>query len=304
MSLLTVPNSWGWIRTTETNTNDTPISTPGVALTAGAVGVKGAWTNISTYNSVNTLDVECHFVTLEMHGRPTSTLSNAQLVDIGVDPAGGSSPTLVASNIAVGQSAYFADTEGVQVRAELPLCIPAGASVFARTAFSPNAANSAALIAAYFGAPSRPEAVWSGQFCESIGIANDGSVPTNCDATPVTPGNSGSWTGSIGTAAGDWHELGTAAQNLRHISLFPQIRNATMAALHYFWELGIGDGATVVPIIKKIRASTTSSERVVWKGRQGGAFFDIPAGTKIYARANCSGTSDTGWTAMALGIGG
>jgi hypothetical protein len=294
MTLMAIPNSWGWQRNTDTNTNDTPTAQGGVSLPRGATDgtTKGAWTNISTYGSDTTIDAECLLTDIQYGGVANAATALPACMDIGVDTAGGTSYSLVASNVLVGQSGVRPE-RGVNLL-RLPLRIPSGASVAARVS-TPNTGGLTGVHAHFYGAPSRPESVWAGSFCESVGIANDGSVPSSNSGTSITPGNSGAW--------GSWASLGTTVNALHFWQLFIGANNATLNTLYYFFELYFGDGSTYVPIIIKRLVQIENNERVYLTGVHRAVSVSVPAGSAIYARATCSGTTDTGLSIMALGVG-
>ena len=294
MTLMAIPNSWGWFRNTETNTTDTP--SPNAQLTTlpwgGNGTTKGAWTNISTYGSDTTIDADVLFSRIHWHATATSGSATPTLMDIGIDTAGGTSYQLAISNVLVGGHGNRVDRPTFWL--DLPLRIPSGSSVAGRCAAG-GSGGVPGVNCSFYGAPSRPESVWAGSFCESVGIANDGSVPTGRLGTAFTPGNSGSW--------GSWTSLGTTVRNLYYWSLFPQCDNATMSALAYFFQLAYGDGTTFVPIIHRMTVGTTAGEQSHWMNGDRNSHCAVPLGSTIYVRGVCSGTADTGWNAMALGVG-
>jgi hypothetical protein len=178
---------------------------------------------------------------------------------------------------------------------ELPLLIPAGASVAARISSNRGATALENVYANFFGQPSRPEQVWVGSFCESVGVPSDGSVPSGNLGASFTPGNSGSW--------GSWATVGTTVQALRFWQLYVAVNNATQANLSYYFQLAYGDGTNYVTIIPRLYAYTSTAEKIYFFKFTRSAHVSVPSGSTIYVRGVCSGTADTGWNAMALGVG-
>jgi hypothetical protein len=297
------PNVWGWTRNTVAAV-DTPSAVAGTIMAAIAnTTTKSAWVSIGTYSSDDTTDADVYYTELYCSGNVASANDARTCLDIGVFYPGGADYTLVASNVLCGNLPPSGEAFS-GLRIDLPLFIPSGSKLGARVSGENTAYSDQLRVTAnMFGAPSRPEMVWAGGKCESIGIANDGSVPTNNVGTTVTPAdNVTSWNTTIGTAEGNWHSLGTCTNRLRHLSLFMQLTGSSYAgSLGYHWALGYGDGTNVVTVIPKIWTSTSATERR-WMGfGPNGMYCDIPAGSTIYVRGVCSGEPETTWTAMALG---
>ena len=292
--MLYVPgNTWGFTWD-NLSTTDTPPSTAGLDVTAHAsADTKGSWVNISTTNkgagAVTTLAREVSLIYLLLGGGSASTVARSRLVDIGFDPAGGTTYQLLASNLMPGPTT---SVTGSPWRVCLPVQIPAGSSVAARAAA--NVGGSTNRVAAiYYGAPSNKTAFFCGQGVESIGVPNYGSVPANSEGVAITPGNSGAWS--------SWTSLGTSTRLCRFWNLAAAIRNATTAALYYYFELGYGDATNPVKIVNRSWGQTDTSERMYWY-TDSFAACEVPAGSTLYARATCSGTADTGFTAAAYGV--
>lgn len=297
--LLEQRNSWGY-QWDCLRTADTPsTSSVGLAVTAHAsVDTKGSWVNICTTNrdgagSVTKITRDVYRVDIVVMGTATAATARACLLDIGVDLAGGTSYTTVISNLLCGQ---LAGSDGL-MRFSFPLFINgatgSNATVGARIA-STVGASTAIVGAYYYGSPSRPEVVYSRPVAQSVGIANDGSVPAGCVGTAVTPGNSGAW--------GSWTSLGTTIRPSSEWTLAAQMSNTTVATLAYFFELGWGDATTPIRVIGKNWCLTTTGENTYWYYNTPSANYSIPEGATLYVRATCSGTSDTGWTAAAYGV--
>jgi hypothetical protein len=275
-----IPNRFGWKYTN----NNNPGTSPGTAVTPGATNAEGSWTAIaSSANIAN----DVYGILLWVCGGATTANAKNHLLDIGVDPAGGTSYTERIANIVCGQSAaavaggrYF----------YFPLAIKAGSSVAARIQGSNGTAGTVRVVATFFGKPSKPELVRSGQYAETVGSI------TNSNGVSFTPGNS--------NAEGTWVSLGTTAKDLWWWQLCVQIDNGTTTSLGYHIDLAYGDGSNKHMIIENLWLGLAgTAEATASPLPFEGACF-VPAGSTIYVRGTCSGTAATGFNAVAVGIGG
>jgi hypothetical protein len=210
------------------------------------------------------------------------------LLDIGVDPAGGTSYTALISNILCGQSGNAVDGGR---KYWFPIRIPSGASVAARIQGNNATAGTVRVGATYYGKPTRHELVRCGSYSETVGaITSSGGVA-------FTPGTS--------NAEGSWTSLGTTAKDLWHFNLCVQCSNGTTTSLGYAFDLAVGDGSNKHLIIENQYASFpgTAEKHIQWINPFEG-YWHVPASSTLYVRGTCSGTPASGWTAVAVGIGG
>jgi hypothetical protein len=263
-----------------------PANPAGTQVTPGASNAEGSWTQIAS--SANIAQDVCGFRIIVSAGNTSGQAKN-HLLDIGVDQAGGTSYTAVISNIICGQSST--NIEGGIVY-YFPLGIKAGSSVAVRVQGSNGTAGTLRVAAVFYGQPSNPEAIRVGSFSETIGAI------TNSNGVSFTPGNSG--------AEGSWVSLGTTAKDLWWFQLCVQIDNGTTTSLIYHMDLAWGDGSNKNLIIENMRVMLPgTAERVAILGiPPGECFAQVPAGATLYVHGACSGTAETGWNAVAVGIGG
>jgi hypothetical protein len=210
-------------------------------------------------------------------------------MDIGVDPAGGTSYTAVISNIVCGGSANHTDGS---IQLYFPLGIKSGSSVAVRIQGSNATAGTVRVQVIFCGKPSNPEAIRCGCFSETIGTI------TNSLGVSFTPGNSG--------AEGTWVSLGTTSKAMWWFQLCVQIDNGTTTSLAYHMDLAWGDGSNKHMIVENMRVVFSgTSERMAYVAfPPTECFANVPAGSTLYVRGTCSGTAETGWNAVAVGIGG
>ena len=271
------PGLFSW----EYSLQTAPSTTPGVALTPGT-GAEGAYVELA---SAANLAQDCYAIRLWVNAGNTTATIRDILLDIGVDPAGGTSyaQTQGISDLWVPQAAaavsggYFMD---------LPFFIKAGSSVGARAQSS--AATTVRVAAWFYGRPAHPEFLPVAQYVEALGASGNGGTPVTCGNTAAE----GAWT-SIGTTTrATWAWILETGHNV-----------GTTTAQMYFFDLAWSNDATNYwPIITNQphhnagTAETTGSARRL-------VFADVPAGATIYVRGSASGTAET-CEAIAHGFGG
>lgn len=269
------------------NWGTNPASTAGTAVTPGASNVEGSWTQIAS--SAN-IAQDVYGLYMQVHAGATSAQQKDHLIDVGVDPAGGTSYTAVISNIVCGASPAL--TAAGAREFFFPFWIKAGSSVAVRAQGNNATAGTVRVAARFYGKPSAPEAFPVGKYSETIGTI------TNSAGQSFTPGNA---------ADGSWTSLGSTTKDLWWWQLGYGISNATITAEYTYIELAYGDGSNKHTIFKVMHGGTTGETAglamqtgMVWFA----AYAPVPAGTTIYVRGRCNNAPDTGYHAVAIGIGG
>lgn len=267
------------------NWGTNPGSAPGTSITPGASNAEGTYTSIATGSN---LSQDIYWLLLTVHGGGTSTAQKDHLLDVGIDPAGGTSYTTVISNIVCGGTYGI---QGIPQSFAFPLFIKSGSQVAVRIQGSNATAGTVIVSARFLGQPSNPENVPCGQFTETIGTI------TNSQGQSFTPGNA---------ADGTWQSLGTTAKAMWWWQLGWQVSNAGTAVERTYIELAHGDGSNKHTILKTMSSSTNAE--------QNGAFFNgnlsagcyryVPAGATLYVRGRCENAPDSGYNAVAIGVGG
>ena len=267
----------------------TPSATPGTSVTPGASNAEGSWTQVASSANI-AYDVCLVYVAIG-GGNTTATAKN-HLLDIGVDPAGGTSYTAVISNIVCGQTQ--AVTTGWD-EFVFPLFIKSGSSVAVRVQGSASTAGTVRVVADFFGRPTNPEMVPCGSYSETIGTI------TNSNGTSITPGNA---------AEGSWTSLGTTTNDLWHWQLGVQVDNATITAQYATVDLAYGDATNKEIILEDVAIGFYGTAEIKAWTLNGRALLAgqnnryVPGGSTIYARARCSTAPATGYNVTAIGIGG
>lgn len=274
-----VPGSNSFALTTPSFGTARPASANGTSVTP-AVGSKGAWVQLGS-----DFTEDAYGLLININTNSASAASRATLVDIGIDPLGGTAYQPVINNLlAGGASAYTLN--GLYYY--FPLFIPAGASVAAR-------AQSTVVTALRVGTfamqrANAPHTFRRGCFTETYGVT------TPPDGTAIVPGT---------TSEGAWTQVGTTAQRVWWWQAALQVNAADVswnaAAIHI--DVAVGDATNKDIIIQDMLVTTSSAEAMINGPLTAGVEFDTRAGTNVYMRAQHSGTLDA-YTGAVYALGG
>lgn len=269
------------------NWGTNPASTVGTSVVPGAANAEGSWTQIAS--SAN-IAQNCYWIYMQIHSGATSGSAKNHLLDIGVDPAGGTSYTAVISNLDVGASPSLSVAGAKEF--VFPFFIKAGSSVAVRVQGSNATAGTIRCAARFYGQPTRPECVPVGTFSQTFGTI------TNSNGNSVTPGNA---------ADGSWVDLGAVTNPLWWFQVGHGIDNATITAEYTYIEVAWGDSSNKVSMFKVMHGGTTGETAGLACQTQMlacAAYNPVPAGANIYIRMRCNNAPDTGYHATVVGIGG
>lgn len=269
------------------NWGTNPASTIGTSVTPGASNSEGSWTQIAS--SANIAE-DCFWLYLQVHSGATASTIKSQLLDIGIDPAGGTSYTAFLSNLVIGASPAL--TVAGNREFVFPIFIKAGSSVAVRIQGVAATAGTVRVAARFYGKPTRPEVVPNGAYSETLGTI------TNSSGQSVTPGNA---------ADGSWTDLGATTRDLWWFQLGHQIDNTTITAENTYLEVAWGDASNKHTMFKVMHGGTTSETCGLSAQTQMlacAAYNPVPAGAHIYVRGRCNNSPDSGYNVSVVGIGG
>lgn len=272
MSLGVMP--WGFADCTDNLTGTPPAALIGTNFTAGASNADGTVVEV-----LGDLAHDVHFLVVAIGGINTSAANNNALLDVLVDPAGGTSWASLIDDLVCGFTPTpTAGTAGLQMYYYFPLYIKAGASlaVQARTARASNTTTGRVCMWAY-GNPSRPDNWWCGSKVESLGINAASS-----EGTTVTAGNSGTF--------GSWTDIGTSSYRYGAVQFGMNGSDSITTALAYYWQLGIGSAQ--FPGSPTLWQSTSANEVAARSGMAGPIWCDTPASTTWQIRGTSNSTSE------------
>lgn len=254
------------------------------AVTSGAANTKGSGTSLIAGASV-TEDI--YGIAICFSNGFTNAAARTWLVDILIDPAGGTSwstiiPNLLATGPALSLGGYWY---------YFPLFLKAGTSVGCQVQC--NAATQTMRVGVKLvGKPSRPDRLKVGSRVEAFGVDL-----ANTLGTPITLGTStkGSYTASMGVTASDlwWWQCGYAPND------------ATQTGDAQLLDVAV-NATNKILVLENLFSQTNS-------GEAGGkvAFGDqlpikhVAAGQDVYMRGSTVlAAPDSGTTVMAYGLGG
>lgn len=256
-----------------------PATAYGVAVTPGS-GADGSWAQLFAALAKDAWGI---FININTNFN-TSTSRNT-IIDIGVDVAGGTKYVELIPDIICGNAGSYVVGGGINYF--FPIFIKAGSTVGVR-------GNSTSETAFYVNAkvltqPMNPSMTRIGSFCEVVGTA----------------GNAGTVVTSGSASEGTWTSLGTTAKKCWWWELGCQIVSSDIShnGVGYHLDLAYGDETNKVVLLENIIFYTTTTENAQMYLLDNGVEFDVPAGSTLYARAQCSGTADP-LRIKAYGVGG
>ena len=268
---LTEP-SWGTTR---------PASANGTSVTP-AVGSKGSYAALGS-----AISQDAFGILVNVNTNFASTASRNTVVDIGMDPAGGSSYSVVIPDLLCGGSSAYTRNGGGNWY-YFPLFIKAGTTIAARAQGSVTSAIRVGCVT--FSLPGNASMVRKGSFIEALGISAPGG-------TSITPGT---------TSDGSWVDLGTTSNRMWWWQFGMQVGTAdtswNLNAIHV--DVATGDASNKEIIIQDANFCTDSGEYVGNPPLTAGVEWEVPAGAHIYIRAQASGTLETAYNAAVYGLGG
>lgn len=247
----------------------------------GAIGVTPAPAPIIGFylNSYNTA------------GAGASYPSTAQMIEIGIDPAGGTSYTPLFSDYMVPHSNTWASYTFGSGFHYFPIRIPAGASIAARRPSSPTQSGNVLYFFRPVWAGNSAVPHWSGVYNETIGL-------TSGAPTTLTSGTSGSF--------GSWTSLGTSAKQNKY--WIPRVAHTALTNVNAltFVEFAYGDGTNYVPICEMMTGIVYANNVLSQAYFPEQSYFkDVPAGSTIYARAAThTGSTEADYKVSIMGFGG
>lgn len=281
------PKGFSGFGFTYDNWGTNPASTLGTSVTPGASNSEGSWTQVASSANISQ---DIYALYMQVHSGATSTAAKPQLLDIGVDPAGGTSYSAIISNIVMGASPSL--TVAGNREFAFPFFIRSGSSVAVRIQGANATAGTVRVPVRFYGKPTHPWNFPVGRFSETMGTI------TNSNGQSFTPGNA---------ADGSWADLGATSRDMWWWQLGYQIDNATITAEYTYLEVAWGTASQKHTMFKMMHGGTTGetcglaaqTHLLAWA-----AFNPVPAGANIYIRGRCNNAPDSGYNATVIGIGG
>lgn len=275
--MLFVPGGGHNLATIQSNGAGRPQGAQGTAVTPG-VGSKGSWAQ-----AIASLALDTFGLLICINSNVASAASRNSVVDIGI---GGSGSEIVLIPDLIGGNASGYNTGG-GLWYYFPVFIPAGTRIAVRSQGS--VATAFQVFIQALQEPADPAMMKCASFVEALGM----TLP---QGTAVTAGT---------TSEGSWTLLGALTKPCWWFQLGVQITSADTAhnANCYHLDLASGNGSNFDMILESLLFQTTTGEAGSTSLIMASCERPVPAGTNIYARAQCSGTVESLFVA-GYGAGG
>src|SRR5262245_61767637 len=249
---------------------------PGTSITSGAsASTKGAWTQLIAATAF-----DAYFIVIAFNGLGAANNAWRACVDIGIGAA--TEEVLIADLLGgLAPSQGGTTVNGPAKQWAFPLYIPAGSRLTGRYASDRTGFASFLAIWLYGGHGYPPFRVGT-----KVTTYGTGTVPAG---TAITPGASG--------AEGAWAQL-VASSSEDHFALFPsfQVNDGSMNNRAFGVDIGVG-AATEEEVAGNYWFGTTSDEVTMGPFPAMPTWADVPAGSRLSMRAQCSGVLDAAYEA-------
>jgi hypothetical protein len=253
----------------------TPVATtPGTSIGSGASNADGTAVTL-----LSALAQDIQYLVVGVAGLGVTTAEdNSCLLDVLVDPSGGTSWASLIDDIGCGsRPAQTAVAITMHTWFHFPLFVKAGSSIGARCRKNGATASTGRVMAIGFGQPKRPDLWWCGQGVETLG-----NVAGTSKGTAVTAGNSG--------ALGSYTTIGTSTKRYGAIQLGVNSSDNTALAVAYHFWLAVNSAKLIGAPAWHVQMST--AEVLAQNSYGGPVWCDIPSGATIQAVGTCSGTAE------------
>ena len=235
-----------------------------------------------------TASQDAMLVAVCINSNSSSTFARDTLVDIGVDPAGGTSYTVLLPDL-LGSCAGALEHIGVWY--VFPVFVKSGSTIAARAAVNNATVGTLLVNVILFGKPTRPDLVKCGAKVTAYGI-----TAASSRGTTVTPGTDveGSWTQIVASTSEFhwWWQMGIG------------VNDASMSAIPYGCDCAYGDATNKHTIIENSILALTTSEQARYPALmdliQG--YREVPASSILYGRIECSTTPDSAISMALYGV--
>lgn len=230
------------------------------------------------------------WVEVSANSNGVSTAARDTIMDIGVDPAGGTAYNVLIPQILVSQAGPALQQQGgVGINYCFPLYITAGSTVAARASVNNATVGTLRVRMRITGMPKDHRNMIVGTRCVAIGITAGSSTGVS-----VTSGaaSEGTWT-SLGTVA--------AGDNPWFWQYGVGINQGTTTAVGVSGDLSIGNASNKVIVMEDRTWNGTVSENWTDDGARP-SWYQAAAGDTVYGRLQCSGTALSGLSMAAWGV--
>lgn len=259
----------------------------GTSITPGN-NAYGSYTEVMAGSLVTSDAFGIH---INVNSNAVTASARDTLVDIGVDPSGGTSWVSTIPDLLASCAAPY-DQKGSGVDYFFWVFVPSGSSLAAKATVNNATVGTLRVNCRILTKPKHPELLRGlvGKYVRAFGTSVGSS-----SGTAVTPGQA---------SDGAWTALGSAlAEPLWYWQVGFGVNNATMTNLVYHADLGLGTGTDIREAILDNIITMTTVEELGQKSGLGG-YCDGATGDTVFGRAQCSGAPISGISMAGYGVGG
>lgn len=273
-------NTWGYRTGNATDTR--PQFNLGSSISPGANNAYGSYASILTGGNIAQ---DCYLVCINVNSGATNGQAKDTLITIGVDSSGGTNyQTLIPDLLSAGSSGASALFCGYCYI--FPIYVKAGSQLAAKAQVNNGTGGTVRLVVELYGAPSAPEAILYGTSVEAVGV-----TAASSSGVSVTAGT---------TSPGSWVSIGSLSARCFYYQIGVGCNNSAASGPVYFCDLAAGDGTSYLFLQPRSIYRNDSSE--AHSLIQFPSYSDLPAGTNLYGRMQCSGTAESGLSMAAYGV--
>ncbi len=238
---------------------------------SGTANTKGSWTQI-----LPALTFDAFYIYITALNTVASATDTSLLLDVGIDPAGGTSYIVVVPNILFG---FSFDVDQMRQDFAIPVYMPTGSTVAARIQSVITSETTDVAFQVVGGIPS------DNPF-PPVGLIVDYGTNTS-DSGGVAGSNADANTKSA------WVEITPATTHPhRGIGFAKQGNTDAMSSSNWFADIGIGSAGSEVVLIGDLYWKTTTSEKVGGSFPPGGLVAaQVPEGSRLAVRTQTEDTN-------------
>lgn len=226
---------------------------------------------------------------VNFHAVSASGQARDCIADIGVDPAGGTSYSVLIPDLLCSCAGTITLNTSMGIDYVFPIRINSGSSIAVRMSVNNATVGTGRAWIRGYGKPEHPDITRFGTVVQAIGI-----TAASSSGTAVTPGT---------TSDGTWTSLGTVTRQAWWWQVGIGCNDSTMTdALVYHGDLSAGSSGGDTMIIEDVVACSTSAEQFGFHPPPGTGAKTIPAGATLWGRLQCSGTADSNLSMAAYAL--
>ena len=281
----------------DTNTFNFQVDNYGATYTDAGFGLNAPGNASANVKGANTamlsaLAEDCYGLSITFAGGNTTTAIRRQMTDILIDPAGGTSWSVLIANL-YANSPCLGVTGAFGYNYYFPIYLKAGTSIGAAHQDLVGTTQALRVGIRAYGKPSRPDLIRCG-----TKVATIGATTATTTGVAVTPGTNamGSYSATLGNTPYDvwWWQLGIGSAD------------TTMTANGYFFDVAV-NATNKLLCMQNVPYIVVGTIEQASMGAIGGALpiRHVQSGEAVFVRGvGTGGAPDTTMTAIVYAVGG